>query len=333
VTGSWRTDKSGRRRKVATHRNRLLKRALRLLVVISSCRHVSAYSAHRTARQFSIMLVTRFAPSPTGYLHLGHAASALTGWRRAREVDGRFILRIEDIDVARCRVEFETAIYEDLAWLGLDWERPVRRQSEHMADYASALDRLAALGVLYPCFCTREEIAAEIAAAANAPHGPDGPLYPGTCRGLSPHERDDRLKRGMPFARRIDTAAATRLTGPLTWIEEGHGSVAVDPGRLGDAVLARKDVAASYHLAVTVDDALQGVTLVTRGADLFHSTHLHRLLQYLLGLAAPAYKHHILITTADGRRLAKRDGALSLRALRATQRTPAEVRAMAGFPD
>ncbi|MGE0120196.1 MAG: tRNA glutamyl-Q(34) synthetase GluQRS [Dongiaceae bacterium] len=279
------------------------------------------------------MIVTRFAPSPTGYLHVGHAASALTGRLAAMRAGGRFLLRVEDIDAARCRPAFEAAMYEDLAWLGLTWERPVRRQSEHMADYAAALDRLRGLGVLYPCFCTRQDIAAEVAAAAGAPHGPDGPLYPGTCRGLPPDERTARMDRRLPYALRLDAAMAGRLTGPLSWEEHGRGPVAVDPTRLGDAVLARKDMAASYHLAVTVDDDLQGVTLVTRGEDLFHATHLHRLLQALLGLAVPAYAHHIVLTNADGRRLAKRDGALALRALRLAGRTPAEVRAMAGFPD
>jgi glutamyl-Q tRNA(Asp) synthetase len=279
------------------------------------------------------MTVTRFAPSPTGYLHLGHAASALAGWHAAQRADGRFLLRIEDIDATRCRPAFEAAIYEDLSWLGLTWEQPVRRQSAHMADYAAALARLRGLDLLYPCFCTRQEIAAEIAAAASAPHGPDGPLYPGTCRGLPPEERELRMDRGLPYALRLDAAAVARLVGPLSWEEAGRGAVAVDPARLGDAVLARKDTAASYHLAVTVDDALQGVTLVTRGEDLFHATHLHRLLQALLGLAVPDYAHHILLTNADGRRLAKRDGALALRALRLAGRTPAEVRAMAGFPD
>jgi glutamyl-Q tRNA(Asp) synthetase len=280
-----------------------------------------------------LMIVTRFAPSPTGYLHVGHAASALTGWRAAREAGGRFILRIEDIDAARCRAEFERAIYEDLAWLGLRWDEPVRRQSQHMADYAAALGRLDRLGVLYPCFCTRQEIAAEIAAATNAPHGPDGPLYPGTCRSLSIAERAARIARGLPYALRLDAAAAAGLAGPLNWEEEGRGAITVEPGKLGDAVLARKEVATSYHLAVTVDDALQGVTLVTRGEDLFHATHLHRLLQALLGLAVPVYRHHILLTDAGGRRLAKRDASLTLRALRAAGRTPAEVRTMAGFPD
>jgi len=279
------------------------------------------------------MIVTRSAPSPTGYLHVGHAASALTGSRAARDAGGRFLLRIEDIDATRCRPAFEQAIYEDLGWLGLAWEEPVRRQSQHMADYAGALERLEGMGVLYPCFCTRQEIAAEIAAAANAPHGPDGPLYPGTCRALSPRERADRIARGLPYALRLDVAAAARMVGPMTWEEDSRGRIAVEPDKLGDAVLARKEVATSYHLAVTVDDALQGITLVTRGEDLFHATHLHRLLQALLGLATPRYRHHMLLTSADGRRLAKRDGALAIRALRAAGRTPPEVRAMAGFPD
>ncbi len=279
------------------------------------------------------MIVTRFAPSPTGYLHVGHAASALTGWRAAKDAGGRFLLRIEDIDATRCRPEFERAIHEDLAWLGLTWDEPARRQSEHLADYAAALGQLDLLGVLYPCFCTRQEIAAEIAAAANAPHGLDGPLYPGTCRALSAGERTARIARGLPYALRLNADAAARMAGPLSWEEEGRGTIAVELGKLGDAMLARKEVATSYHLAVTVDDALQGVTLVTRGEDLFHATHLHRLLQALLGLAAPAYKHHILLTDVDGRRLAKRDASLTLRALRAAGRTPAEVRSMAGFPD
>jgi len=280
-----------------------------------------------------LMIVTRFAPSPTGYLHIGHVASALTGWRAARDAGGRFLLRIEDIDATRCRPEFERAIYEDLAWLGLTWAEPVRRQSQQMTDYGAALERLDRLGVLYPCFCTRQEIGAEIAAAANAPHGPDGPLYPGTCRALAVEERAVRMARGLPYALRLNAAAATALSGPLTWREEGRGTIAVEPGQLGDAVLARKEVATSYHLAVTVDDALQGVTLVTRGEDLFHATHLHRLLQALLGLAAPRYRHHMLLTGADGRRLAKRDGSLTVRSLRAAGRTPPELRAMAGFAD
>jgi len=279
------------------------------------------------------MIVTRFAPSPTGYLHLGHAHSALAGWRAAREAGGRFLLRIEDIDPARCRREFEAAIFEDLAWLGLDWEQPVRRQSEHMADYGAALRRLDAMRVLYPCFCSRKEIAAEIARSAQAPHGPDGPRYAGRCRGLEPEERRAAIEAGRPYALRLDAAGAAAIAGPLSWEEVGRGRMAADALKLGDVVLARKDVPASYHLAVTVDDGLQGVTLVTRGADLFEATHVHRLLQALLGLHAPAYRHHPLLANESGMRLAKRDGALALRALRASGMTPAEARAMAGFPD
>ncbi len=294
------------------------------------------------------MIVTRFAPSPTGHLHLGHAHSALAGWRAARDAGGRFLLRIEDIDATRCRPEFEQAIYEDLAWLGLDWDAApggdgkVRRQSAHMDDYRAALARLQALGVLYPCFCTRGEIAAEVAAAGQAPHGPnvgpDGPLYPGTCRALESAARRALMASGRPYALRLDAKRATEAVGTaaLTWNEEGvglAGTIAVDAGLNGDVVLARKEIPTSYHLAVTVDDALQGVTLVTRGRDLFAATHVHRLIQALLGLHTPRYRHHVLLTNAAGERLAKRDGAISLRALRAAGRSPAEVRAMAGFPD
>lgn len=282
------------------------------------------------------MIVTRFAPSPTGYLHLGHAHSALAAWRAARHAGGRFLLRIENIDSTRCRPELEAAIIEDLAWLGIDWDGPIRRQSEHLDDYGAALDRLRTLGVVYPCFCTRAEIQAEIAAAAQAPHATDGLLYPGTCRRLSDGERRDRIATGLPYAVRLDAEAAARRTGPLDWREEGEGlagTVAVDGGVNGDVVLARKDIGTSYHLAVTVDDHLQGVTLVTRGRDLFAATHVHRLLQALLGLRKPAYRHHLLLTTAAGMRLAKRDGALSLRSLRAAGRSPAEVTALAGFGD
>jgi glutamyl-Q tRNA(Asp) synthetase len=273
------------------------------------------------------MIVTRFAPSPTGRLHRGHALSALVGWQAAREGGGRFLLRIEDIDVGRCRPEFEAAIYEDLAWLGLDWERPVRRQSEHFPEYAAALERLEAMGLVYPCFCTRAEIEAEIRAAGGAPQGPDGPRYPGTCRNLGPAERDARRAAGMPFARRLDAAKAAARVGALGWQEEGKGEIAVDPALHGDVVLARKDIPSSYHLAVTLDDAIQGVTLVTRGADLFSATHVHRVLQALLDLPAPRYRHHPLVTDAKGRRLAKREAAPSLASLRAEGADPAALRA------
>jgi len=278
------------------------------------------------------MLVTRFAPSPTGRLHLGHALSALVGWRAARAANGRFLLRIEDIDLARCRPEFEAAIHEDLRWLGLDWETPVRRQSEHFAEYSDALDRLDAMGLIYPCFCTRADVEAEISAAGGAPQGPDGPHYPGTCRKLTAAERLARLAAGMPFARRLDAAAAAARVGPLDWQEADKGAVAVDPLLHGDVVLARKDIPTSYHLAVALDDAIQGVTLVTRGEDLFAATHVHRLLQALLGLPIPRYRHHRLVTDATGKRLAKRDQAQSLAALRAAGADPAAIRAELGFP-
>jgi len=277
--------------------------------------------------------VTRFAPSPSGRLHLGHAHAALFAARAAEESGGRFLLRIEDIDLGRCTPDFEAAISEDLAWLGLAWETPVWRQSEHLADYRAALDRLAAMGLLYPCFCTRREIAAEIAAAARAPHGPDGPLYPGTCRGLSEAERERRRDAGDPHALRLDVAAAVAASGPLTWHDRGRGTLAAEPALHGDVVLARKDIATSYHLAVTLDDAAQGVTLVTRGEDLFAATHVHRLLQALLGLPVPDWQHHGLIEDDSGTRLAKRHDAQSLANLRAAGKSPAEVRALAGFPD
>jgi glutamyl-Q tRNA(Asp) synthetase len=277
------------------------------------------------------MLVTRFAPSPTGRLHLGHALSAVLGWQIARETGGRFLLRIEDIDLGRCRPEFEAAIYDDLRWLGLDWESPVRRQSEHFAEYGAALDRLDAMGLVYPCFCTRADIEAEITAAGGAPQGPDGPLYPGTCRRLTPAEREARQAAGMPFARRLDAQAAAARAGPLEWREDDRGAIPVDPLAHGDVVLARKDIPTSYHLAVTLDDAIQGVTLVTRGQDLFAATHVHRLLQALLDLPSPRYRHHRLVTDANGKRLAKRDGARSLAALRAADADPAAIRAELGL--
>ena len=276
-------------------------------------------------------LVTRFAPSPTGLLHLGHAYSALAGWKAAREGGGRFLLRIEDIDSARCREEFTAAILEDLAWLGLDWDGDVRRQSQHMADYRAPLDRLEAMGMIYPCFCTRAAIKAEIEGAAAAPHGADGPLYPGTCRNLSPAERTARKAAGLPFALRLDVAKAAIATGELFWEEDGRGRIKAEPERQGDVVLARKETPTSYHLAVTVDDALQGVTLVTRGEDLFASTPIHRLLQALLGFPAPRYRHHRLLTDESGKRFAKRDLSLTLRASRDAGKSAAEVRAMAGF--
>ena len=277
--------------------------------------------------------VTRFAPSPTGFLHLGHAHAALFAWRIARQGGGRFLLRIEDIDPGRCLPEFVDAILEDLAWLGIGWDGDVRVQSLHLHEYGAALDTLAARGLLYPCFCTRAEIAREIAGSASAPHGPDGPLYPGTCRRLSPGDRAARLARGDQHALRLDMEAAIAAAGPLSFHERGEGRLRCDPGRFGDVVLARKDAPASYHLCVTHDDAVQGVTLVTRGQDLKPATDVHRLLQALMGWPEPDYAHHGLLTDAQGRRYAKRDRALTLRAMREAGRSPADIRAMAGFPD
>jgi glutamyl-Q tRNA(Asp) synthetase len=268
--------------------------------------------------------VTRFAPSPTGYLHLGHVRSALEGWRAARSDRGRFLLRLEDIDSTRCRDHYAAAILEDLSWLGLDWDGPVRKQSEHFDDYQQALRRVDALGVLYPCFCTRREIQAEIARAGVAPHGDAGPRYPGTCRKIGSGEAVARRHSGMDYALRLDVVRALALTGPLDWVERGCRRQA-DPAMLGDVVLARKEIPASYHLAVTVDDALQGITLVTRGEDLAAATHIHRVLQALLDLPTPHYRHHRLLTDAAGRRLAKRDGAMTIRAMRQQGMNPSEV--------
>ncbi len=279
----------------------------------------------------NIVTITRFAPSPTGELHLGHAHSALYAFTAARKEGGRFLLRIEDIDRTRCRPEFTQAIFEDLAWLGLEWEMPVRIQSGHFDDYRAALDRLDGMGLLYPCFCTRKDIAREVENAGNAPHGPDGPLYSGHCRTLSPAERQDRRSTGQPFALRLDHAEAIRRVGPLHWRDRLKGPQETRPDLFGDVVLARKDTPASYHLAVSVDDALQGVSLVTRGEDLFAATHVHRLLQAVLDLPVPDYAHHRLLTDESGRRYAKRDRSLTLRALREAGLSPTEVRAKAGF--
>ncbi len=273
------------------------------------------------------MIVTRFAPSPTGLLHLGHAYSALFAWRRARQSGGRFLLRIEDIDRVRCREEFAAAMVEDLRWLGLDWDGDVRRQSEHLADYRAALDRLAAQDMIYPCFCSR----ADIAGAVSAPHGTVGPLYPGTCRTLSVSERRARIAAGAAHAIRLDCERALAQTRPLAWSDEDLGTITADPRSLGDVVLARKDTPSSYHLAVTVDDAIQGVTLVTRASDLFEATHIHRLLQALLDLPVPRWHHHRLLSGADGKRFAKRDRAVTLREMRAAGVTPMQVQALAGF--
>ncbi len=273
------------------------------------------------------MVITRFAPSPTGWLHLGHAYAALFAADEASRGEGRYLLRLEDIDSTRSRPEYEAAIYEDLRWLGMNWEEPVRKQSEHFAEYRAALDDLKSLGVLYPCFCTRREIQEEIARAGQAPHGPDGPLYPGTCRKLTRADAGERIAAGRDYALRLDVEKALALsTRDLVWEDYAHGTFIADPSPLGDVVLARKDTPTSYHLAVVVDDAAQGITLVTRGEDLLPATHLHRVLQQLLGLPVPIWKHHRLITDETGKRLAKRDDARSLRALRECGWTPERVR-------
>ncbi|HEU4961301.1 MAG TPA: tRNA glutamyl-Q(34) synthetase GluQRS [Sphingomonas sp.] len=259
-------------------------------------------------------IVTRFAPSPTGRLHLGHAFSAIQAHDVARGRGGAFLLRIEDIDGTRSRREHVAAILADLAWLGLAWDGEVVFQSQRLDRYAAALDRLKATGLVYPCFCTRADIAREIAAAGSAPHGPDGPVYPGTCRSLGEEERAARMAE--PHAWRLDMAKAVAGAGPLVWHDELAGEQAADPARFGDVVLARKDAPSSYHLAVTVDDAAQGVSHVVRGADLFAATHVHRLLQALLDLPTPVWRHHPLLTDAAGNRLAKRTGAPTLEDVR-----------------
>lgn len=271
-------------------------------------------------------IITRFAPSPTGRLHIGHAYSAWFAYNKAKEQGGRFILRIEDIDAGRCRPEFVQGIYEDLRWLGLTWEEPVRRQSEHMADYRAALEKLESMGLIYPCFCTRKDIQAEIASAPSAPHGPEGVLYPGTCRKLGLQEREARIAAGDAYALRLDmTAALARVDEPLFWEDLGKGRQEAHPEILGDVVLARKDTPASYHLCVTLDDHLQGVTCVTRGEDLFHASHLHRLLQRLLGLNLPVWHHHPLLLDEEGKRFAKRNLSVTLQSLREQGKTPEEV--------
>lgn len=282
----------------------------------------------------------RFAPSPNGYLHLGHAFSALLNHDMARAAGGRLFLRIEDIDRTRCRPEFEQAIYEDLAWLGIEWEEPVRRQSEHFDEYCAALDRLEAEGLVYPAFESRSEIARLVAAREAAtgspwPKDPDGaPLYPGSAGELSEEERTHR-RASEPFALRLDMKKAlARIRRPLQWRETGEGApreIEAKPERWGDVVLGRKETPTSYHLAVVLDDALQGITHVVRGLDLYEATAVHRVLQELLGLPAPVYHHHRLLLDSDGRKLAKRDPSTTLRDLRAAGATPADIRRAVGL--
>jgi glutamyl-Q tRNA(Asp) synthetase len=285
--------------------------------------------------------VFRFAPSPNGYLHLGHAFSALLNFDLAREAGGKLLLRVEDIDPARCRVEFEDAIYQDLGWLGVAWEMPVRRQSEHLADYRAALDRLIADGMVYPSFESRADIARLIKqkeAEAPWPRDPDGaPLYPGTARTLPLDERQRLLRSGAPYALRLDMAVASARAGELSWSERGEGpqgetgTVIARPEVWGDVIIARKETPTSYHLAVVVDDALQGATEVVRGQDLFWSTSVHVLLQRLLGLPHPLYRHHRLIRDGAGQKLSKSTDATGLRDLRARGVTAAEIRDRVGL--
>lgn len=270
-------------------------------------------------------ITTRFAPSPTGLLHLGHVHTAIRAHDRARRAGGRFLLRVEDVDIVRCRAEYAQAILDDMTWLGLPWDGLVRVQSECFAAYGAVLEALRGEGMLYPCFCSR----ADIARASSAPHGPEGAIYPGTCRALSPAERAERVAAGQPHAWRLDMAASLARTGPLSFTEEGEGRLACDPAAFGDVVLGRRDVPASYHLAVTHDDATQGVTLVNRGEDLKAATSVHRLLQALMRWPEPAYAHHRLLIDGSGRRLSNRGGALSVRALREAGYSPEDVRAFA----
>jgi glutamyl-Q tRNA(Asp) synthetase len=270
-------------------------------------------------------IVSRFAPSPTGPLHLGHAYSCLLAHQHARSHDGAFLLRIEDIDPGRARPEHVDSIIEDLLWLGIQWDGEIVFQSERLPLYAEALGRLRQAGLVYPCFCTRSAIAAEIAASAAAPHGPDGPIYPGTCRRLSADERAWRAA-SEPHAWRLDTEAASAKVGPLYW-HDGDTEVLAEPMAFGDVVLARKDAPTSYHLAVTVDDAAQGVTDIVRGRDLYAATDIHRLLQALLDLPTPLYHHHALLVDAEGRRLAKRSGAPAIADLRAAGVDPVRLAA------
>jgi len=282
------------------------------------------------------MFATRFAPSPTGRLHKGHAFSALTAWSAAKAAGGRFVLRIEDIDPTRCRPEYETAILEDLAWLGLDWETPVRRQSDHLDDYAAVIENLRGRGLLYRCFRTRKAI---LDSLGDAPHGAMEAVRPGPH---APEEEAELLQRGLPFAWRLSLERARQALGEATWnglsfIEEGQGPegetgrIAVRPDAAGDVVLARKDAGVAYHLAVTHDDALQGIDHVVRGQDLFEATHVQRLIQTLMGWPAPAYRHHRLLTGPDGRRYAKRDRSVTLAELRAGGTTAEALRNELGF--
>ncbi|MBO37653.1 MAG: tRNA glutamyl-Q(34) synthetase GluQRS [Rhodospirillaceae bacterium] len=271
-------------------------------------------------------VVTRFAPSPTGFLHIGHAYAALCAYNYSKIHGGKFILRIEDIDEDRCREKYVKAIYEDLDWLGLSWEQPVRKQSNHFDEYKVALKKLDSLGLLYPCFCTRRDIRDEIKRAGGAPHGPEGPIYPGTCKSIPIKRRDLKLTAGQPHAFRLDIEKALKLVGNQKWLEFNKGHQTAKPEVFGDIVIARKDIPTSYHLSVTVDDAIQGITLVTRGEDLATATSLHCLLQSLLGLDTPAYLHHPLIMEDNGKKFSKRDNSTTIRALRLSGKSPKDIK-------
>jgi len=278
------------------------------------------------------IFTTRFAPSPSGLLHKGHAYSALLAYKIAIENKGRFLVRIEDIDTGRCKPAFTQAILADLKWLGLTWEEPVRIQSENFTDYEAALDMLKKLDVVYPCFCTRKEIQDEISSSKRAPHGPDGPLYPGTCRHLDKNIRAHAIANGRPHAWRLNLSKAlTHITTPLVWHEQCHGLIPAQPDLLGDCILARKDTPTSYHLSVVVDDALQGVTHIVRGEDLYYATHLHVVLQQLLGLPTPQYQHHALLMDETGVRYAKRNKAVTLQSIRENGIDSASLKASLGF--
>lgn len=269
----------------------------------------------------STKIITRFAPSPSGDLHLGHAYSAKLNYEYAIKNDGEFILRIEDIDHLRCKPEYEQSIFDDLKWLGLNWSSPVRRQSEHFDNYSEALKKLEKMDLLYPCFCTRKDIRNEIEESSRAPHmkpklGPEGIIYPGICRHLSAEQREQKIKNDIPHAMRLNMEKAlTQLDKPLYWTDLKTGKQKADPAMLGDVVLARKDFPTSYHLSVVVDDDLQNITHVIRGQDLYYASHFHRLLQHLLGLRPLTYDHHPLLTTVDGNRLAKRDKSITIKSV------------------
>jgi glutamyl-Q tRNA(Asp) synthetase len=279
-------------------------------------------------------VITRFAPSPSGALHLGHAYSAKLNYDFAIENGGEFILRIEDIDHLRCKTEYENSIFVDLHWLGLKWPTPVRRQSDHFEDYAAALKILSDKGLLYPCFCTRKDIREEINESTRAPHmgskmGPEGLIYPGICRHLTDKEKEEKMNEGIPHAMRIDLKKALSLVNePLYWTDLRTGTQKAEPELMGDVVLARKDFPTSYHLSVVVDDDIQKITHIIRGGDLYYASHFQRLLQYLLNLKPVTYDHHPLLKTKDGNRLAKRDKSITINSIRESSKTPVDLGAM-----